>query len=295
MIPAGALYTSVVDACRYIQFHLRGGESLLDSTLLASMYRVPFQQPRPTLGYGLGVATNRLAGSVVRGHNGGGFGFLSHMSWQQRRRLGIVVLTNSVNNDLSGALAERITRAMDAATNRRPPRLLSPVPASDRQLGRIAGSYIGRGYGVMTVATTAGRVFASSGDSTSPARFVAADELMIEDRDRTRFRYRGDGNAAYLQSLDDGFTRYRNDPVDLPPFTDSAATGPWNREYVLRASGSRVAVLRLRKKGDATALELVDGPTLRLTRIGRGRYISADGEMLDLTSNPPTYANIRLE
>lgn len=42
MVPAGGIYTSVDDALRYVQFHLRDGEKVLDKELLATMYRVPF-------------------------------------------------------------------------------------------------------------------------------------------------------------------------------------------------------------------------------------------------------------
>ncbi|MEV6271730.1 serine hydrolase domain-containing protein [Kribbella sp. NPDC051936] len=100
MMAAGGLYTTVADACRYLQFHLRGGESLLSPDLLQEMYTGHE--------YGLGTALMQANGIPVRGHGGGGFGFLSDMYWAPEEKLGVVVLTNSTDHPLQWKLTAEI-------------------------------------------------------------------------------------------------------------------------------------------------------------------------------------------
>jgi CubicO group peptidase (beta-lactamase class C family) len=100
MVAAGGLYTSVDDACRYLQFHLRDGESLLSPELLHEMYAG--QE------YGLGTALRQVSGVPVRGHGGGGFGFLADLYWAPDAGIGVVVLTNSTDHPLQWQLATEI-------------------------------------------------------------------------------------------------------------------------------------------------------------------------------------------
>lgn len=45
MVCSGGLYTSVEDACRFVQMHLDGGKPVLSSTSLAEMSTIPFPRP----------------------------------------------------------------------------------------------------------------------------------------------------------------------------------------------------------------------------------------------------------
>jgi CubicO group peptidase (beta-lactamase class C family) len=107
MVAAGGLYTSVNDACRYLQMQLT--KSLVDPTLLAEM------APDRDQGYGLGVAQARAGHVPVQGHGGGGFGFLADMYWAPQAELGVVVLTNSTNHPLQWQLASGIFRDLVSA------------------------------------------------------------------------------------------------------------------------------------------------------------------------------------
>ncbi|HZX05460.1 serine hydrolase domain-containing protein [Kribbella sp.] len=176
MVAAGGLYTSVADACRYVQFHLTEAESL------AELYEGKT--------YGLGVALAEANGIPVRGHGGGGFGFLSDMYWAPEAGIGVVVLTNSTAHPLHWKLACDIFREV--------------------------------------VGTTA------------------------------------------------------------------AEDGPWNRDYAIHVSGVRDGTARLRKVNGIHLFEHWNGQNFPLREHQPGLYISSNGEMLDLTQTPPTYANVRL-
>ncbi|MET9273289.1 serine hydrolase domain-containing protein [Kribbella sp. NPDC003557] len=199
VIAAGGLYTTAEDACRYIQFHLRGGESLLSPELLQEMYAG--QQ------YGLGIAIADANGVPVRGHGGGGFGFLSDMYWAPTENLGVVVLTNSTDHPLQWQLTTEI-------------------------FSRILGG-------------------SSPPPEPAPAKPVA-------------------------------------------PEISGEVDGPWNREYAIHVGSVRDGTARLRKENGALFFDHWGGETVRLQQHRPGLYISTTGEVLDLTTTPPTYANIRL-
>lgn len=62
MVAAGGLYTSVEDACRFVQLHQAAGKPVLSSASLVEMSRVPFAAPGQLTGYGLGLAISMRDG-----------------------------------------------------------------------------------------------------------------------------------------------------------------------------------------------------------------------------------------
>ncbi len=173
MIAAGGVYTSATELSRFVQFHLNRGEidgrRILDANLIDTMYTSsPIAE-----GYGLGIGIGKSHGTYYLNHGGGGFGFLTTMTWYPEYGIGCVVLTNSVNHGdqhvkiANKILEELITKPVVAkdASGRIPPgdQLIGknaklPVLAEDGpihtptpykpQWGRYTGTYryISRGY-----------------------------------------------------------------------------------------------------------------------------------------------------
>jgi len=79
-----------------------------------------------------------------------------------------------------------------------------------------------------------------------------------------------------------------------PEPAPTEADGLWNRDYAIRVCGVRDGTARLRKENGLLFLDHWGGGTLRLREHVPGLYVSATGEILDLTRTPPTYANVRL-
>lgn len=285
MVAAGGLYASVQDALRYVRFHLRGGEQLLDPALLQEQYRIPFPAPGQSRGYGLGVYIDHWdPGISVWHHGGAGFGFLGQLCWIPELGLGTVVLTNSFGHTLQNELAARIVRELAAAAGRgtgSPPdavgdgELAAPAEAS------AEGEYIGR-----------------LGDCAE----IVAGHGRLHVRGAGPGRYRvlpGTGSAGYLQNLADGTTRYKNDPAATPASTlDPERAGT----YVLKASGVPVGTYRIFQDGDSPVIEMPSDNEepgerrlrLRLAPLVPGRYLSSMGEVLDLRPDSPVYANMQL-
>ena len=142
MVAAGGLYTSVTDACRFLQLHLAGGAPLLSASLLGQMYRPPSAAPGQELGYGLGVAIVEMGDRVALGHSGGGFGFLSDAYWLADVGIGVVVLTNSTGHPLQFDLARQtlLGLAGDSHPLKREP-LSVPVPKAAPYLSRSPRKY----------------------------------------------------------------------------------------------------------------------------------------------------------
>ncbi|MGZ0145691.1 serine hydrolase domain-containing protein [Kribbella sp. WER1] len=258
MVAAGGLYTTVSDACRFMQFHLMHGESL------AAMY--------PQHGYGLGIALTKANGIPTLGHGGGGFGFLSDMSWGAG--VGVVVLTNSTAHSLQRKVATDIFREVvgEGPPPSRPTRSVAPDPS-------LAGR-----YDQATLVVDGEDAFLVEGDEPKPAVFVGAREFWV---DGETFRV----HDEYLESVEGGGVRYRN---DVPEPSPAPVDGPWNRDYAIHVSGVRDGTARLRKEDGVHVFDHWGGGTYRLREYRPGLYLSSNGEMLDLTSTPPTYANVRL-
>lgn len=293
MVGAGGVYTSIQDACRFLQFHLAAGGSLIDSDLLAQMSR---HENGCATGYGAGLASIRVDGSLVHGHGGGGFGFLSDMYWMPHKGFGVAMLTNSVDHPLQGKVVMGIMKEL--ATSRfNPPPLPPATKPAETALAPLYGEYVGRGgtkAGFRKGRT--GPVFEIDGDRKD-IRFVDDRTFVVNDEHRETYRFLvddTDGGLIYLQSVDSGFVRYRNDVPTTSRNSLERTAGPWNRSYTIKVNGIPVQVVDLVRDDDIFIVRERDAAPLRLRPFAAGMYFSSTGEVLDLTGEIPTYANIKL-
>lgn len=294
MVPSGGAYTSVEDACRFVQLHLDAGKPVLSSASLAEMSRIPFPAPGQATGYGLGLAISMRDGRTVYGHNGGGFGFLADYCWDPVAGVGVVVLTNSVDHPLQGSLAASVLGDLAGPLTQTAPTVpgLTEVAVSAAQLQSLAGCYVGRGGRTAALLVRDGHLVLRSAERDERLHMTAEDEFFVETDPAQRFRLLPDqnGHTAYLQNTYSGFTYYCND-VERQSAEDVADT----QEFLVSTSGVPLGPARLQHlRGGDAILEIPDEPPLLLHPLHDGRYISTTGEVLDLRQNPPTYANIQL-
>jgi CubicO group peptidase (beta-lactamase class C family) len=294
MVAAGGVYTSVDDACRYVQMYLRDGEPCLSATSIAQMCEIAFAAPGQRVGYGLGVYQWPDADRTVYGHGGTGFGFLADLVWDPAAGHGVAFLTNSLDHPLQTTFATRLLRELSGhrRPRRPPPRRAPEVRVSARRLADLAGEYVGRGGESVRLTVRDRRLFLEDGTANRPARMTGEDSFDLDDDPGQRYRVLRDdaGDVVCLQNTDDGVTRMRNDAAAL-----GRATVRRTRGFVATRNGARYARLTVRELAGGHALiDLDRWPTLSATRLGAGRYLSSTGEVLDLTVTPPTYANIPL-
>ncbi|RLV01401.1 serine hydrolase [Streptomyces griseocarneus] len=99
MAPAGQLWSTAADLCRFAAFLMDGDERVLGAEAVARM-RVPAsgpQDPGWTSGYGLGVQLARRGGRTLIGHTGSMPGFVATVWASPEEALAAVVLTNSTS------------------------------------------------------------------------------------------------------------------------------------------------------------------------------------------------------
>lgn len=290
MVASGGLWASVEDACRLASFHLARGRGLIDSALLDQQYAAPVAATDQQLSYGLGIINRRRNGILLRGHSGGGFGFLSDTYWAPEHGIGVAVVTNSEDHPLQQELVFELLEDLVGATD---PPAAPPLPA--RQVigaddaATVAGDYVSRGDHV-AIRRDGDALVLEEGTTSHVLRPVDRDCFVVEDGSGESYRvlpFDGD-RAAYLLRHSDGFTRYRNRLPDL----DGATV---TRRFGVRKFGRPFGVATLVAASDGVGqFAIADEAAVRVDEKLPGLWFAAHGEVLDLTCSPPTYANIAL-
>ena len=108
MIPAGGVYTNILDMAKYLQFHINkgnvNGKQLLRKDLLEQMHSPAFPEKNQRSGYGLCLSRDPVSTTYFLSHGGGGYGFITFMVMYPELKLGVVSLTNSEISRFTGVL-----------------------------------------------------------------------------------------------------------------------------------------------------------------------------------------------
>jgi CubicO group peptidase (beta-lactamase class C family) len=153
MIPAGGVYTNILDMARYMQFHInRGrvdGRQLLESEMVDQMHDVSFPEDHQRAGYGLCLGRNLISRTYYVQHGGGGYGFITSMVMYPEIKLGVVTLCNSQETRVNGGrVAEVINRIIEEKLGKTEPYptqptvdMAKPVSQMDERIERLKGRY----------------------------------------------------------------------------------------------------------------------------------------------------------
>lgn len=138
MNPAGVLWSTVDDLCRWATFLLDGAPQVLSAASLAEM-RQPTAPPEGTSSYGLGLQVSHEAdGRVLTGHGGSVPGFLASIWVSPADDVGAVVLCNTTGGVAIGGLGVELLRIV---AEREPGIPAAWEPRSDPALLEIAGPW----------------------------------------------------------------------------------------------------------------------------------------------------------
>jgi len=298
MVGAAGVYASVDDVLAYLAVHLREGAGLLDPDLLEQMYDLPGRFPGQRLGFGLGVSTSDWGGRTVRGHSGGGFGFLCDLGWDPAAGLGVAVLANSDDHPLQAGLATQILQLMSPITpaHREQEHHGPQTVAEETQpaVDNWPGDYVDSGSRTTRVAVVEGTLTLERDGVVEPLRLTGLGGLVTEGREGAGgevfllLHHHSAPGHDYLVRVVDGVVSYRNPARDPAGDEESFAV-----DYL----GSLATTLVLRRNDEGATLTgtgYLNLPPLTLTEQGPGLWSSSVGEVLDLSTSPPTYANIPL-
>lgn len=155
MVPAGGVYTNILDMTRFLMFHISGGRlgeaQLLKKDLVEAMRTVQFPEKHERFGYGLGIVSSHFGPEVFYQHGGGGYGFITFMAMYPGLKLGVVSLTNMEGSSVDGGrIMDLINKIIEARiappgpeTEKPTVDTKSPIPPGDDRVKKFAGSFAG--------------------------------------------------------------------------------------------------------------------------------------------------------
>jgi len=140
MAPAGELWSTADDLCRFAAFLLVGDDRVLPATTLAEM-RTPASPPGDdawTDGYGLGLQLFRQDGRMLYGHSGSMPGFLATLCVSPADGVGGIALANATSGpDIAGIAIDLVSIVADSEP--RLPARWKPLPEVDQALLAVTG------------------------------------------------------------------------------------------------------------------------------------------------------------
>jgi CubicO group peptidase (beta-lactamase class C family) len=140
MAPAGELWSTAADLCRFAAFLLDGDDRVLAAATLAEM-RAPAAPPGDDAwasGYGLGLQLFRQDGRVLYGHSGSMPGFLATLCVSPADGIGAIALANvTAGPDIGGIATDLV--AIVADSEPRLPARWKPLPEVDQALLALTG------------------------------------------------------------------------------------------------------------------------------------------------------------
>ena len=140
MAPAGELWSTAEDLCRFAAFLLDGDDRVLPATTLAEM-RAPASPPGDEAwagGYGLGLQLFRQDGRMLYGHFGSMPGFLATLCVSPADGVGAITLANATSGpDIAGIAIDLVSIVADHEP--RLPDRWTPLPEADQALLALTG------------------------------------------------------------------------------------------------------------------------------------------------------------
>jgi D-alanyl-D-alanine dipeptidase/CubicO group peptidase (beta-lactamase class C family) len=146
--PAGSLYTTVTDLCRFMSAMFARGQGargrVLRPETLEAMWRPQFAPAGERTGFGIGFAVDTLEGHRVVGHGGAIYGFATEAMMLPDDHLGVAVVTTLDGaNIVTSRIATAALRALLASREHRAIpawETTNPIPPADAS--RLAGRYV---------------------------------------------------------------------------------------------------------------------------------------------------------
>ncbi|MEV7678948.1 serine hydrolase domain-containing protein [Streptomyces sp. NPDC088341] len=233
MAPAGQLWSTAADLCRFAGFLAQGDAKVLSPESVREM-RTPSAPPEAGQwdgGYGLGMQLARQGGRGLAGHTGSLPGFLAALWVGVEDGVAAVVLANATSGPLIGMVAADLIGIV-ADAEPRIPEPWRPLPEADQGLLELTGPWY---WGTHVFGL---KLMAERGVELHPLRGGGRGSRFVVQPDGTwlgldgyyagetlRVVRRADGSADHLDLGSFVFTRQPYDPeADVPGGVDE---GGW--------------------------------------------------------------------
>ncbi|MET7616335.1 serine hydrolase domain-containing protein [Streptomyces sp. NPDC005408] len=142
MAPAGQLWSTAADLCRFAAFLAEGDERVLRAASVREMRTpsVPTEAGDWDSSYGLGMQIVRKGGRTLVGHTGSLPGFLAGLWVSVEDGIAAVALANATSGPLTGAVAADLVGIV-AEAEPRIPEPWRPLPEVDQALLELTGPW----------------------------------------------------------------------------------------------------------------------------------------------------------
>jgi hypothetical protein len=302
-IPSAGLYTTIRDMARYMRFHLNGGvvdgKQLLRKDLFRELHKIQFAWNGQRTGYTLGLWREPIGATFSLYHEGGGRGFGAHMIIFPELGIGAAILTNREYHGLTGHEGRMIQ--LGPIINR-----LGPIPVSDaaadnlRQLsiddnlvagvlgryGDSPGVVVGFENGVLGLRLVQ--------DQFYPLMLFANDNQVVGfygSTNEVRFLPPYANRPGALMLVNRAYDNFNSHYLD---FNDSLSDQPGPNKPDWQQFVGQYNVIWEDEPASSAAVEIRNGYLYfrdgKSHEIKPGLFVHYNGEMLDLRSDPPTYA-----
>ncbi|MFD5110805.1 serine hydrolase domain-containing protein [Streptomyces sp. NPDC058391] len=229
MAPAGQLWSTAADLCRFAVFLAEGDEKVLSAASVQEL-RTPSVPPEAGQwdgGYGLGTQLARWGGRTLVGHTGSLPGFLAGLWVCVEDGVAAVALANVTSGPLVGAVAADLVSIV-ADAEPRIPEPWRPLPEVDQELLALTGPwYWGANTFGLKLAADRGLELHPLRGNGRGSRFVVQPDGSWKGLDgyyvgeTLRVMRRPDGSVSHLDLGSFVFTREPYDPEgDVPGGVD---------------------------------------------------------------------------
>ncbi|ATW49455.1 serine hydrolase domain-containing protein [Streptomyces peucetius] len=225
MAPAGQLWSTAADLCRFAAFLATGNDLVLGAESVREMRTpsVPAETGEWNGNYGLGLQILRSQGRTLVGHSGSLPGFLAGLWVSVEDGVAAVALANATSGPLTATVAADLVHIV-ADAEPRIPEPWRPLPEVDQELLALTGPWY---WGTYTYGL---RLVAEGGLGLEPLRgggrrsrfrahgketWIGLDGYYAEET--LRVVRRDDGSVSHLDLGSFVFTREPYEPRDAVP------------------------------------------------------------------------------
>ena len=148
MAPAGSMYSSVLELCRFMSVVFRDGATdsgrLLQATTLNTMLTPQFAEPDARTGYGIGFRISDMEGRLVHGHGGAIYGYSTQLQFLKGEKLGVVVISSTdVTNTITRRIAQyALSSILAEREGEETPDYVRTEPVSPLVARAVEGEYV---------------------------------------------------------------------------------------------------------------------------------------------------------
>lgn len=299
--PSGGLYSNVIDISKFIQFQLNNGKvrnkQMLTESYLTLMHTVPNKMIGQKSGYALGVTKVEANGMTFYCHSGGALGFNSLIFWVPEYNFGGVIVTNGYVGNAQWVLAIKMLALLSGNKHLKlsdfkycpagKKAVSSIKKITQRQLRRWIGNYVDIWSNIIKITVYKNQLEMNRADKHYLLQYIGNNKFYDPiQKQLFKFIPASAKLPKYIVDIGTGDTWDYNDGPNDKPGPNIKEWRNLTGSYHVRFYQDPKYTMKLHVKNGYLYL---DG--YRLKEFANKLFVSADGQILDLTGAHPVWNN----